>query len=559
MTAVKKPTLDKQSTETLTISAAKTIELRDQDAGTKSTEIETASLAREIPQPSIGNASTVCQETQIISSNVNLQLSCKDTQLLDTRPVMTENPEEKQPVRSPEEIREPMPNPGELMAQMMSGMMRGFKESMEEEKVRLKMSLAEKKQKKPKRKKGKEQRKRRTRKNKKARKEVSESDEETSSSSDSSIDSSSSETDSSTSREGIVELPELGVRGIKSSASSRYKRTQDSASKTSTEDQTRKSPPGDTKHSRRNSSRSNSHDTRTDKPNEIATIADHSLRGAAHVSYGHSDSRKPASSRVVHRLYVHDRHIKFNFVIQPMANTTVLVLGDSNMRVLDEVPAQWEVHSFSGARYEHLAVMILTMDLSGAQSLQYIAIQVGINHRDESTPPQKHIQTLFGALNRLQFKPIFMGVPHGDNMPSHLISNLDKLNEELKLTSGEFFVTPLETAKVTMLDPTTSSSDSSRYDPHYTTGTAGRVIRKLYDFINDRHGQNTTTTDRHGADNFTSSYRSETQRGDGEVDPPCTTLQEGTTDREIGWGMIVTRIDVGRPSKTECDNFASRI
>lgn len=120
-------------------------------------------------------------------------------------------------------------------------------------------------------------------------------------------------------------------------------------------------------------------------------------------------------------------------------NASVLLIGDSNCRLMRDIPAHWELHSYPGAKLIHVEDLMNTATLSS--NLTDIVILVGINHRSHhfknSTRP--YFKKAFLAIKKRNIMGHFVGV-------SVDASRLDPIDYNNVLALNEFALNRL-TAK----------------------------------------------------------------------------------------------------------------
>ena len=86
--------------------------------------------------------------------------------------------------------------------------------------------------------------------------------------------------------------------------------------------------------------------------------------------------------RKVSNVTVHpSTFFKNSWQLHMKTNASVLLIGDSNCRLMRDIPDHWELHSYPGAKLGHVADLMSTATL--CHNLTDVVILVGINHRSD--------------------------------------------------------------------------------------------------------------------------------------------------------------------------------
>jgi hypothetical protein len=128
---------------------------------------------------------------------------------------------------------------------------------------------------------------------------------------------------------------------------------------------------------------------------------------------------------------IHDNtHNKGTWALNMKTDAKILVLGDSNLRKINNIPDHWEVHVYPGVRLGHLAKLIDKGHIRS--SVTDVVIQVGINHRDcnfrSTTSPE--LDQLRGTLHKHRIRAHYVEISFNELvLPAYQVKNIQRLNE----------------------------------------------------------------------------------------------------------------------------------
>jgi len=150
--------------------------------------------------------------------------------------------------------------------------------------------------------------------------------------------------------------------------------------------------------------------------------------------------------------------------------TTHLVISDSNMRHVTDIPPNWAVHVFPGARFNHAADIVKS--LPAANRLENLILSVGINNRNWATNSvTPDFNKLVLAAERTKVPTHFVGISCPPQIPDKEKSGIYNINKmALKKFSTSRFIQP--TTKVSV-DP------SDQYLIHYDQGTLNTIFSNI--------------------------------------------------------------------------------
>lgn len=145
-----------------------------------------------------------------------------------------------------------------------------------------------------------------------------------------------------------------------------------------------------------------------------------------------SSSQKPGplSSKFVNM--VHRKHDVDKFTINFKTDCRVLVLGDSELKNLKGLPIDFQVESFSGARFPWLTEVVRRNSLPS--SVTDVVLAAGINDRESSfnerTLPE--LKECLDELRKTGRKLHFLAVNIPKDFSSRLVNNLEDLNDYVR-------------------------------------------------------------------------------------------------------------------------------
>ena len=74
---------------------------------------------------------------------------------------------------------------------------------------------------------------------------------------------------------------------------------------------------------------------------------------------------------------------KYEWRLDPPPHVHTLVIADSNLRIVDAVPAGWQLVVLPGAKFRHVIEAVEGAYQSDRRRVEVAYLQVGINHRDD--------------------------------------------------------------------------------------------------------------------------------------------------------------------------------
>jgi hypothetical protein len=147
----------------------------------------------------------------------------------------------------------------------------------------------------------------------------------------------------------------------------------------------------------------------------------------------------------------------------------VLILGDSNLRFLSGLPADYQVECFPGAKIFHITDVLNA--LQKPLSCQHVLLAVGINHRDQDyqkvTSPA--LTTCLQALRGTGCTGHFLGVSVQEKLAVDMKENVSRLNAAARSTFQQHFIQPLPSDKVS----------TKRDGIHYETYTVNLIKESI--------------------------------------------------------------------------------
>jgi hypothetical protein len=168
---------------------------------------------------------------------------------------------------------------------------------------------------------------------------------------------------------------------------------------------------------------------------------------------------------------------KNEWTIQPEPPTYCIVIGDSNLRNITEVPEGWEVHSLPGAHLKDLTEAALTLDPDKQHDHSInVIVQAGINHRDRfDDVTKKEMDDLIEALcdSTAVGRVYFAGVSIPRSLPANEVDNIRAFNKYAKqvLPSGRY-LEPIPDDEVEIVA-------NDHYGIHHSAKTANYILASI--------------------------------------------------------------------------------
>ena len=172
---------------------------------------------------------------------------------------------------------------------------------------------------------------------------------------------------------------------------------------------------------------------------------------------------------------------KKSWSIKPAADTTVLVVGDSNLQLASAIPPAWEVMSFKGAKLLHIHKLLLSLNTESYKypRLACIVLAVGINNRGNmrSTNVPDH-NKLLATMTRSKIKCYLLGVSIPTELPEKELYELTMINQHSYGRLRNSFIPPLPQKDVSIVP-------SDPFGIHYDCSTVSRLLKKIMDFLGE--------------------------------------------------------------------------
>lgn len=171
---------------------------------------------------------------------------------------------------------------------------------------------------------------------------------------------------------------------------------------------------------------------------------------------------------------------KHQWDIKPREETSTIVIGDSNLKAINTIPKDWEVHCLPGARVKHVTGVISRFE--GNIRPVSIIVQVGINHRAnvDATFEEDLKEMMAEVQINLAIEHFFLtGISKSAILSSHEAANVETLNDKLKqVISVSNFIPPLKDSEVG-IDP----KDWCKI--HYTAETADKIMKTVEEHVSE--------------------------------------------------------------------------
>lgn len=161
---------------------------------------------------------------------------------------------------------------------------------------------------------------------------------------------------------------------------------------------------------------------------------------------------------------------KETWTVQPLSETEVLVISDSNMRLVEprDIPSKWQLAVLPGAKLHHLPEVLNKLH---DKRLKNIFISVGINNRqDPSTSPRPELfEKIASILTKKATHAFAVGISTC-HLPESEQTKINSINHTLKNLPGVRYVQHLEQNETTTM---------SEINIHHNKNTVSRIWSRL--------------------------------------------------------------------------------
>jgi hypothetical protein len=157
-------------------------------------------------------------------------------------------------------------------------------------------------------------------------------------------------------------------------------------------------------------------------------------------------------------------------------NISNIIISDSNLRLAQDFPADWEIHVFPGMRFCNLATIL--SNFKPAKTMNNIVVAVGICnlHQNFKITVTPDIHRMTSALSKIKAKRTFaLGVSIGKEIETEPSNTLKLINQKLSQHFGTGFIEPLSTSETE-----TKINDSI----HYTPETVSKILTNIFSYLN---------------------------------------------------------------------------
>jgi hypothetical protein len=174
-----------------------------------------------------------------------------------------------------------------------------------------------------------------------------------------------------------------------------------------------------------------------------------------------------------------DEKEKQQWVIEPICESGILVLADSNMKAARSIPDGMEVHCLPGAALRHVVGALSRFPNSGTYD---VVIQVGINDRN-LTPWEidDEILRLTQALKAVANirTSVALGLSCSTSLPENEQGSINHFNAEMKkMMTQEHWIPPRHDVKIVQGD---------KWGIHHTPDTIDQILEDVQEFMNPFH------------------------------------------------------------------------
>lgn len=184
----------------------------------------------------------------------------------------------------------------------------------------------------------------------------------------------------------------------------------------------------------------------------------------------------PSSSDVTHLGHIETHETasrgRNHWELTTRTEARVIIVADSNMKLVNEIPEDFELHVYPGCKLEDVDRMLRSATLLPEN--RHILIAVGINNR--SDPPSRipgRLSTVMDVVRgQLRRECHFLGISHR-SLPDLQTDNMKLLNSLAKSKLRDAFIEPLPTEQVEL-----QQSGKGDYI-HHTVITISRIISSI--------------------------------------------------------------------------------
>lgn len=173
-------------------------------------------------------------------------------------------------------------------------------------------------------------------------------------------------------------------------------------------------------------------------------------------------------------VHVHSGEKTDWFITPDSSETSVIVVGDSNLRKTMLIPKYWQINSLPGANLCNITNGI--SKLTGVPKQFTVIIQAGVNHRSYHNTDDEHDirSMLFDARRNPSIGEIFFnGVSIPADMDAADADRLNRLNRFMEAElGGDYYIPPLQQADVRV-------AHNDRFGIHYDQATVDRISAKM--------------------------------------------------------------------------------
>lgn len=154
--------------------------------------------------------------------------------------------------------------------------------------------------------------------------------------------------------------------------------------------------------------------------------------------------------------------------LKVQSQAPVVIVADSNMRWVDNIPQNLELHVFPGCKLQHVDRMMRTAVLR--PETQHILVAVGINNRSDAADKiQEKLATVIDVIKRLNRNCHFLGISY-NGLPDLQADNIDLLNSLAKSKLQDCFIEPLQREQVVT---------KHLNDIHHNNNTVSKILSTI--------------------------------------------------------------------------------
>jgi len=142
-------------------------------------------------------------------------------------------------------------------------------------------------------------------------------------------------------------------------------------------------------------------------------------------------SRRPSRDEgegLVGRIQLFSASRKYQWRLDPPLHVRTLVIADSNLRMVEAVPAGWQLVVLPGAKFRHVIEAVERAYRSGRPRVEVAYLQVGVNHRDDVGLAEPEFRETLRQLKKIAVEVRYVGVSCDRRLPGRVRDHIEDAN-----------------------------------------------------------------------------------------------------------------------------------